>query len=154
MIKALSAENAVLKQQVGELEAALEELKQEASSRKADEQQLEKSLQGVLDVLDGMDDEEPETAFKATIVETGNPAGESIDETPAGDSTDDDAADDTDDDEENQVLFEDDDFTDADGESDVDESDGSDDTPEEIDLGESPDDENPDDKVQSEFDIF
>ena len=133
-------------------------------SRKIDEQRLETSLQGVLDVLDGMDDAdeiEAESSFKATIVE--NESGR--DDTASGSSDSIDV-----DEEEAQVLSEPDDilfeengFSDNEspGEPEdvamsVEESgDESGDTPEEINLDESLDnDEDGDNKVQSEFDIF
>ena len=52
-VKTLSAENAALKQRIGELQ-------NEEAARAADEQQLEVSLQGVLDVLDEVDEETSE----------------------------------------------------------------------------------------------
>jgi chromosome segregation ATPase len=72
-VKSLSAENAALKQQINHLEARLDELSREASSRKADEEQLEVSLQNVLDVLDEVDSEtagmEPEPPADSNIIE-------------------------------------------------------------------------------------
>ena len=59
-VKTLSAENSALKLQIAELEARLDELRKEASDRKADEQELEVSLQGVLDVLDEVNSETSE----------------------------------------------------------------------------------------------
>jgi len=59
-VKTLSTENTALKQQIADLEAQVDELRLEASTRQADEQQLEVSLQGVLDVLDEVDDETAE----------------------------------------------------------------------------------------------
>ncbi len=56
-LKALSAENAELKQKLAEMESRVETLNQEAGHRMADEERLEISLQGVLDVLDQVDDE-------------------------------------------------------------------------------------------------
>lgn len=56
-LKALSAENAELKQKLAEMESRIETLNQEAGHRMADEERLEISLQGVLDVLDQVDDE-------------------------------------------------------------------------------------------------
>ena len=52
-LKTLSAENAALKQRIGELQ-------NEEAARAADEEQLEVSLQGVLDVLDEVDEETSE----------------------------------------------------------------------------------------------
>jgi hypothetical protein len=73
-VKTLSTENSVLKQQIADLEARLDELDKEASNRIADEQQLEVSLQGVLDVLDEVDGEtskiEPEPPGANYVIET------------------------------------------------------------------------------------
>ncbi len=73
-VKSLSTENSVLKQQVKELEARLGELSKEATTRKADEEQLEVSLQSVLDVLEEVDSEtsgiEPEPPANNDIIET------------------------------------------------------------------------------------
>ncbi len=73
-VKSFSAENSVLKQQIVELEARLDELRREASDRKADEEQLEVSLQGVLDVLDEVNGEtsevEPEPPADNYVIET------------------------------------------------------------------------------------
>jgi len=73
-VKALSTENSVLKQQVKDLEARLDELSREATTRKADEEQLEVSLQSVLDVLEEVDSEtsgiEPEPPADNDIIET------------------------------------------------------------------------------------
>ena len=52
-VKTLSAENSALKQRIAELQ-------NEEAARAADEQQLEVSLQGVLDVLDEVDEETSE----------------------------------------------------------------------------------------------
>ena len=77
-VKGLSAENADLKRRIAELEARLDELTREASDRQADEQRLEVSLQGVLDVLDEVDDETaaavsgPEDAEEAFPVNGGS----------------------------------------------------------------------------------
>jgi hypothetical protein len=78
-VKSFSAENSALKQQISELEARLDELRREASDRKADEEQLEVSLQGVLDVLDEVTGEtsevepEPELGADDEVVETEEP---------------------------------------------------------------------------------
>ena len=73
-VKTLSTENSALNQQIAELEARLDELRREASDRKADEEQLEVSLQGVLDVLDEVDGEtsevEPEPPADNYVIET------------------------------------------------------------------------------------
>ena len=73
-LKKLSSENTALKQQVTELEARLDELRREASDRIADEEQLEVSLQGVLDVLDEVNSEtselESEPPAENDILET------------------------------------------------------------------------------------
>ena len=73
-VKSLSAENSALKQQIAGLEAQLIELNKEASERKADEVQLEVSLQSVLDVLDEVDKEtseiEPEPPEDNYVIET------------------------------------------------------------------------------------
>jgi len=73
-VKTLSAGNSALEKQVKELEAQLIELNKEASERKADEEQLEVSLQSVLDVLDEVDDEtseiEPEPPADNYVIET------------------------------------------------------------------------------------
>ncbi len=73
-VKALSTENSVLKQQVQDLEARLDELSKEATTRIADEEQLEVSLQSVLDTLDEVDSEtsgiEPEPPADNSIIET------------------------------------------------------------------------------------
>ncbi|MDT8297126.1 MAG: cell division protein ZapB, partial [Spirochaetaceae bacterium] len=73
-VKALSAENSALKQQISELEARLAELLREASDRQANEQEIEVGLQGVLDVLDEVDGEtanvEPEPPAENYVIET------------------------------------------------------------------------------------
>jgi hypothetical protein len=73
-VKTFSAENSALKKQNAELEARLDELRREASDRKADEEQLEVSLQGVLDVLDEVNGEtsevEPEPPADNYVIET------------------------------------------------------------------------------------
>lgn len=55
-VRSLTLENADLKRQITELEIQLDALRREASDRKADEKQLEVSFQGLIDVLDGMDE--------------------------------------------------------------------------------------------------
>lgn len=73
-VKNLSMENAQLKARIAGLEGQLENLSNEASSRKADEQELEVSLQGVLDVLDEVDSEtsglDPEPPEDNYVIET------------------------------------------------------------------------------------
>lgn len=73
-MKTLSAENEALKNRIAELEADLDQLQREATNRKADEEKLEVSLQGVLDVLDEVDDKtsdvEPEPPEDNYVIET------------------------------------------------------------------------------------
>ena len=68
-VKKLSSENAALEQQVTELETHLDELRKEASDRKADEEQLEMSFQGVLDVLDEVNGETSDSNVVETVPE-------------------------------------------------------------------------------------
>jgi len=55
VLRIQNAENASLKQRVSELETRLDELGNELSSQKADEEQIEAGLQGVFDMLDQID---------------------------------------------------------------------------------------------------
>ena len=68
-VKKLSSENAVLKQPVTVLESQVDELRKEASDRKADEEQLEMSFQGVLDVLDEVNGETSDSNVVETVPE-------------------------------------------------------------------------------------
>ena len=77
-IKVLSTENSVLKQQVKELEARLGALSKEATERRADEEQLEVSLQSVLDTLDEVDGETSEIEPE---IEAESPAAGNVIET-------------------------------------------------------------------------
>lgn len=54
-LRVQSAENASLRQRVSELEAELDELGNEISTQKADEEQIEAGLRGVFDMLDRID---------------------------------------------------------------------------------------------------
>ena len=73
-VKTLTAENTELKQKITDLEAQISELTDEAEGRRASEQELEVSLQGVLDVLDEVDDEtadiEPEAPTENYTIAT------------------------------------------------------------------------------------
>ena len=73
-VKNLSGKNNALKKRNTKLEHQLEELNKEASTRKASEQELEVSLQGVLDVLDEVDREtsniEPEAPEENYVIDT------------------------------------------------------------------------------------
>ena len=84
-LKNVSAENSALKAEIAELKTKLDELNTEAAGRKADEQELEVSLQGVLDVLDEVDGEtsevEPEPPADNYVVETAAPDDEPAEET-------------------------------------------------------------------------
>ncbi|MCK5248423.1 MAG: cell division protein ZapB [Spirochaetaceae bacterium] len=150
-VKKLSSENTALKQQVTELETHLDELRKEAFDRKADEEQLEMSFQGVLDVLDEVNGEtselEPEPPADQNVVETMPEAEKSPLE---------------EDDNENDILFSAEAEEDA-VETETDESDkpaAAESQEENIEPEEAvdkPEDVDPDsgeDRIQSEFDIF
>jgi len=58
-IKTLNLENADLKKRIAEMEIQLDDIQKEVSNRKADEEQLEEGLQGVLNILNEVVDDEP-----------------------------------------------------------------------------------------------
>ncbi|PIE04715.1 MAG: hypothetical protein CSA76_02740 [Spirochaetales bacterium] len=138
-LQTANAENASLKQRLAVLEAEIQELTKEAGNRKAEEERLEISLQGVLDVLDQVDDESASSSYiseetEEEAEEDSRPDPDEADsETAAADSGPEDAA-----------------------------QSGSTEAPETIDLdstetiaSEELDDSLEDeDKIQSEFDIF
>jgi FtsZ-binding cell division protein ZapB len=182
-VRSLTLENADLKRQITELETQLDTLRREASDRKADEKRLEVSFQGLIDVLDGMD--EGSTGFVSVPVEPQMAAGN----TPEPEKTDpglhfptDVSGAETDETAEKSVLFgntgkdavsgneseylqqpvlnddvsgSSDDDEPIEGTLDISESDDAGELPEDVMLDEEEDDSSDrDNKFQSEFDIF
>jgi len=76
-LRVQSAENASLRQRVNELEARLDELGSEISSRRADEEEIEAGLQGVFDILDRVD----ASNGASGEAQSGNDANPNADET-------------------------------------------------------------------------
>lgn len=64
-VKALSAENETNKRRVEELEADLDKLRSEAMKHQADEEKLEASFQGVINILDEV--EETTAGFESPV---------------------------------------------------------------------------------------
>lgn len=80
-IKTLNLENANLKEQIAELEIQLESVQKEISSRKVDEEQIEEGLQGVLNLLEEVDDKPSEhNEYEAANEEESNSSSHSSQE--------------------------------------------------------------------------
>jgi hypothetical protein len=180
-VRSLTLENTDLKRQITELETQLDALHREASDRKADEQQLEVSFQGLIDVLDGMDEGpagfvsvpvEPQIAVRNVPgpekTDPGHPSdvsGTETDELAEEDvlfgNTGKDAFSGNESEYLQHLVLNDDDSGSSDddepieGSLDVSESEDAGELPEDVMLDEEEDDSSDrDNKFQSEFDIF
>ena len=79
VLRVQSTENASLRQRINELETELDELRNEISSHRADEKQIEAGLQGVFDMLDQVDGSNG-TSDNGKL-QSGNDADPDVDET-------------------------------------------------------------------------